>query len=545
MTAKFGWTDSAYRLHGRIATSRALLFATLWTLLVPARAPGAAGDVYMVAGRRDPTVDKDVIFRFDQAGNKTVFASTFSRFYGIAFDHDGNALVSTNNGASIEKYRPDGSHVTFASGLSRPLGVAFDASGQLYAADINANAIYRFDPNGNKTVVVTGLDGPTAVAIDKAGTLFCSQIGGGQVLRFNAAGESTVVTSGLGDPHALVFDHAGNLYVIEGSTNGIYRITPDGTRTLFASVGYRGLGLAFDFDGNLWATDNATGFYEVFDAAGKTLATVYDVQSPLHIAIEPATSTSLNISTRLKVKAGENVLIAGFIVTGNEAKRIIVRGIGPSLTKSGVSDVLADPVLELYDQKGALVALNDNWRESNATEISSTGVAPTDERESALIAVLAPGAYTAVERGKGAAEGIGLVEIYDLAASGSSALANISTRGFVDTGANVMIAGFIVGQGNGSRIAVRGLGPSLAAAGISNPLPDPKLELYNANGQLLRANDNWKDTQRQQIEVAGLPPSNDLESAIVATLAPGNYTAMLSGADGRTGVGLVEVYNIK
>jgi hypothetical protein len=254
---------------------------------------------------------------------------------------------------------------------------------------------------------------------------------------------------------------------------------------------------------------------------------------------------SLNLSTRLRVEGGQKVLIAGFIVTGNAEKKVIVRGIGPSLGNFGVTDVLADPVLELYDQKGSLVATNDNWRDGNASEISAAGLAPANEREAALVASLPPGAYTAVERGSGNGNGIALVEIYDLAATSPSTLANISSRGFVQTGANVMIAGFIVGQGNGSRVVVRGLGPSLTVAGISDPLPDPKLELYNGNGTLLRANDNWKEAQRQAIEYNDLSPSNDLESAIAATLPPGNYTAVLSGANDGTGVGLIEVYNVR
>jgi hypothetical protein len=253
----------------------------------------------------------------------------------------------------------------------------------------------------------------------------------------------------------------------------------------------------------------------------------------------------LNISTRADVQTGDNVAIGGFIITGTVAKKVIVRGIGPSLQSHGIRNFLADPTLELHDQTGAIIARNDNWRDTQQAVIQATGLAPTKDLESAIVATLAPGNYTAILRGKNGTTGIGLVEIYDLAPDSNSRLANISTRGFAQTGDEVLIAGFILGNGTASeRVIIRAIGPSLARLGVANVLVDPTLALHDSNGTLLAFDDNWKDTQRAEIQATGLAPTNDLESAIVATLAPGNYTAIVAGKNGGIGVALAEVYDL-
>jgi hypothetical protein len=262
----------------------------------------------------------------------------------------------------------------------------------------------------------------------------------------------------------------------------------------------------------------------------------------------PATPPqALNISTRLNVGTGENVLIGGFIITGNDAKKVIIRGIGPSLEQSGVANFLADPVLELHASDGSLISGNDNWKDTQQTEIEATGIPPTNDLESAIVATLLPGNYTAILSGKNDTTGIGLVEVYDLALTANSQLANISTRGFVLTGDNVMIGGFILGGAatDTNRILVRALGPSLTQAGITDALADPTLELHDGNGTLIQSNDNWKDTQQVEIEATTIPPTNDLESAIVAVLSPGPYTAIVRGKNDTTGVALVEVYHLQ
>jgi hypothetical protein len=240
-------------------------------------------------------------------------------------------------------------------------------------------------------------------------------------------------------------------------------------------------------------------------------------------------------------------MIGGFIITGAAGKKVIVRGLGPSLTQSNVPDALADPILELHGPSGALIASNDNWRDTQQTEIVDSQLAPTNNLESAIVQTLQPGAYTAILKGKGGASGVGLVEVYDLDTAAASRLANISARSFVQTTDNVLIGGFILGQNNGAaKVIVRAIGPSLAQAGINNALADPTLELRDGNGALLMANDNWQDdpSQAAQVTAAGVPPTNALESAIATSLLPGPYTAIVAGKNGGTGIGLVEVYNI-
>lgn len=254
----------------------------------------------------------------------------------------------------------------------------------------------------------------------------------------------------------------------------------------------------------------------------------------------------LNISTRLNVQPADDVLIGGFIISGSDPKKVIIRAIGPSLRAAGVDGTLSDPTLELHDSSGATIASNDNWKETQQAEIQATGIPPANELESAIVRTLSPGAYTAIVRGRNGATGVGLVEAYDLAPSANSKLANISTRGFVGNSGNVMIGGFIAGPaGAGAgQVAVRAIGPSLSAAGVSGALQDPTLELHDGNGATLSTNDNWQDTQPYDVESSGLVPRNDAESVVVTTVVPGNYTAIVRGKNNGTGVGLVEVYDI-
>ncbi len=251
----------------------------------------------------------------------------------------------------------------------------------------------------------------------------------------------------------------------------------------------------------------------------------------------------LNISTRLHVQTGENVGIGGFIVTGNAPKKVFLRGIGPSLI--GLASLLADPVLELHGADGSLIRANDNWKGTQQAAIKATTIPPTNDLESAIVATLAPGAYTAILRGKHGTSGVGLVEMYDLDIASDSQLANISTRGIVQTGGDVMIGGFIFGNGTGvERVLIRALGPSLT--GVSNALADPMLGLYDGNGTLIISDDNWKDDAGQAalITATGIPPRNARESALVTLLVPGAYTAIVNGKNGGTGVGLVEIYHL-
>jgi hypothetical protein len=288
----------------------------------------------------------------------------------------------------------------------------------------------------------------------------------------------------------------------------------------------------------------------VFDGSGKFLFVSVGAYPPevwvfsANLASYPPpppdpTKNLLNISTRARVETGESAMIGGFIVQGPIPKKVLVRGLGPSLP---LNAALSNPVLDLYDSAGKLIVSNDDWI-SNRLDILGSQLAPSSERESAILVTLVPGAYTAVVHDKADQPGLALVEVYDLDPA-DSLLANISTRGKVETADNVMIGGFIIGGADATRVLVRALGPSLANSGIQQPLADPDLELHNGDGSLISSNDNWRATQQAEIVATGLEPQDNREAAILATLQVGNYTAIVRGQNITTGVGLVEVYNL-
>jgi hypothetical protein len=253
----------------------------------------------------------------------------------------------------------------------------------------------------------------------------------------------------------------------------------------------------------------------------------------------------------MRVQTGANVGIGGFIVTGSAPKRVILRAIGPSLVGFGIpiGNVLADPILELHGPGAFVTITNNNWRDTQEAEIQATGIPPTNDFESAIVVTLTPGSYTAIVRGNNGTSGVALVEVYDLNQAATSKLANLSTRAFVSTGSDIMIAGFLL-SGNTlvDRVVVRGIGPSLAPGlfPASAVLANPVLELRDSNGTLLVANNDWQDNPAQAAELTadGLAPSSPLESGIAATLPPGLYTALLAGLNNGTGIGLVEVYDL-
>ena len=293
------------------------------------------------------------------------------------------------------------------------------------------------------------------------------------------------------------------------------------------------------------STDDTAGGQFLYGAPSST-PTPTPTPSP---SATPTSSPShlANISTRMRIGVSDNVLIGGFIIRGAQPKKLILRAIGPSLTAYGVASVIADPVLELHDSLGGVIAANDDWRSgAQMNEIQASGLAPADSAESAIIATLLPGNYTAVVSGYGGGQGIGLVEGYELDGN-TTRLVNISTRGRVGIDDEAMIGGFIVQGSAAKRVIVRALGPSLAGgpSPIVGALADPILELHDGNGNLLAVNDDWSNSpQAAEIIATTIPPVNNLESAIVATLGPGNYTAIVRGVDNTSGVGLVEVYDL-
>jgi uncharacterized protein YggT (Ycf19 family) len=262
------------------------------------------------------------------------------------------------------------------------------------------------------------------------------------------------------------------------------------------------------------------------------------------------------------VQADENVMIGGFIVQGTQPKRVIIRAIGPELSRFGIPNVLVDPTLELFDGTGALIASNDNWQHTiiggiitsdQVVDIRNSGHAPGHPRESAIIADLPAGNYTAIVRGVNKTTGVGLVEVYDISPETSSILGNISTRSFVQADENVMIGGFIVQGTQPKRVILRAIGPELSLYGVPNVLPDPTLELHDSTGALIASNDNWQHTiiggiitsdQVRDIRSSGYAPGDGRESAIIATLQPGNYTGIVRSKNIITGVALVEAYDL-
>jgi glucose/arabinose dehydrogenase len=319
------------------------------------------------------------------------------------------------------------------------------------------------------------------------------------------------------------------------------------------------------YTGKYFFADLCSGWIRVFDStAGTATGFVTGISSPVDLHVGPdgalyylvragqvfrisaLPAQALNISGRAQVETGEGVAITGFIVTGTAPKRVGVRGIGPSLANFGISSPLADPVIRLNRGDGSLVMANDNWKNTQQAAITGGGLAPSNDKEAALIATLTAGNYTAIVTGKNGGTGVALAEVYDLDQAADSRLANISTRAQVGTGSNVLIGGFITGSKVGAtRIAVRALGVSLQQLGIANPLPDPRLELRDANGALLASNDNWQSNASQAALITsyGLAQPNNLESAIAISLAPGAYTAIVTGKNNQTGIGLVEIYD--
>ncbi len=458
-------------------------------------------------------------------------AARFNGPRGMAVDSTGNIYVADTFNNTIRKITPAGVVTTLAgtAGIAgsadgtgsaarfdRLRGLGIDSDDNLYVADTANNTIRKVTPAG----VVTTLAGLASVSGSADGT--------GSEARFFG-------------PIGIDVGSAGDVFVADTVNNLIRKITPAGVVTTLA-----GLPLASG------SSDGAGQFARFASPQGVGISTagvLYISDSGNNtIRISGTSSFPLNISTRGLVQTGDNVLIGGFIVVGNEPKATVLRAIGPSLASFGINGVLEDPVLELRASDGTVIRTDDDWQDDAAQKdlIEASGLAPGDPAESAMVVTLDPGAYTAIVSGKNATSGVGLIEAYDLDQAADSHFGNISTRGSVQTQDNVLIGGFIMGGGDaGGEVLVRAIGPSLASQGVAGPLNDPTLELRNVNGDLIESNDNWKDMQQVEIESTGLPPSDDAEAAILAILPAGGYTAIVAGKNDSTGVGLVEVYALE
>ena len=307
------------------------------------------------------------------------------------------------------------------------------------------------------------------------------------------------------------------------------------------------------FDSGVHQSNTFT-FSHTFPAAGTFpyFCTVHPILMKGTVTVASAASAKLsNISTRALVQTGNNVLISGFIIAGSGNKSILVRTLGPTLSSFGIADALANPFLELHNSAGAIITSNNDWGSAANAQSIPANLRPPNNLESAILASLAPGKYTAVISGVNSTTGVALGEVYDLDTAAGAILSNISTRGFVatrvrvETGDNAMIGGFIVQGSATQKVLVRVLGPTLTGFGVTGALANPTLELRDVNGNLIDSNDNWKSTNQIAIMATGLQPPNDLESAILRILNAGNYTVIVRGVNSTTGVALFEVYTLQ
>jgi glucose/arabinose dehydrogenase len=326
----------------------------------------------------------------------------------------------------------------------------------------------------------------------------------------------------------------GRLFYMDDLTSGVIRELRIGNDERPFGLFLKAFGR--DANGEIYAL--ASGNLGPGGAAGQVLK----------IIPAPASPALVNLATRMRVQTGDNVLIGGFILTGSAPKKVIIRAIGPSLTANNqpLPGRLTDPTLTLFDGTGTPLFTNDDWMNSPQKQaIIDSTLAPPDPKESAIVETLQPGNYTAIMSGVNGATGIGVMELFDLDQPAPANPGNISSRGFVETGDNVMIGGFIVGGSQNRKVLARAIGPSLTAFGVPNALQDPMIELYDASGTKFASNDNWKSTQQTEITATGLAPGDDREAAILsAPLAPGNYTAIVSGSGNTTGVALVEIFQV-
>jgi sugar lactone lactonase YvrE len=395
----------------------ALLAFALIGALIPDTLRAAAGDLYVADAGTDSVV------KYNPASAATTFASGINGAGGIAFDSKGNVYVSNSATDSVLKFTPGGVQSVFASAITGPRGLAFDGAGNLYVTS-SAGTIIKIDPAGTKTPFASGLNGPRGLAFNKGGTLFEADNGSGTVFQFTPGGVKSVFASGFtpaNGPFGLAFDSAGNLFVSDRGAGTITKVTPAGVKTPFASGIEEPTGLAFDSSGNLLVPHHATPSALLLFTPAGTRTTFTDgsgagVGSPALIAFEPVLHNLLNLSNRGFVQTGDSVLFAGFIVGGNgEANAtIVIRGLGPSLTAFGVPDVLEDPIIEVRDSTGASITQNDDWKSSQEAAIQATGLAPSNDKESAILVTLPAGQYTAIVRGTNDGTGNALVEVFNL-----------------------------------------------------------------------------------------------------------------------------------
>ena len=539
-------------------------------------------------------------------GTQTLFASGFTQPTGMDFrparfggdtDRVGFLYVADTASGTISQIAADGTVTPFVTGAGMPNYMVFQtanttplpivvtgvASGITdTTATLNgtvnpsgSDTTYQFEYGlttayGSTTPMTSAGSGFTAVPVSAAitglspGMMYHFRVTatntGGTVIGADSTFTATSIPVPM--PPIVVTGAAASIADTTATLNGT--VNPAGSDTTYQFE----YGLTTAYGSTTPATSAGNGFTAVPVSAaltGLSPETMYHFRLTATNAdgtangedasfttgsSEPPADRAQNLSTRVDVETGDNAGIGGFIITGTDPKLVVIRGIGPTLADLGLDGTLADPVVELHDSTGAIIATNDNWMDNSSedqTTLIENGLDPRHDSEAAIVKTLDPGLYTAILTGKDDGTGVGLVEIYSLDdPSLTGELANLSTRGLVGTDANVMIGGVIIGPAGGAdaSVVVRAIGPSLP---VPNPLLDPVLELFNGDGDLIKTNDNWMENSAEDqatLTDDGLAPTNDLESAIVADLIAGLYTAIVSGKDATTGVGLVEIYHV-
>jgi sugar lactone lactonase YvrE len=398
--------------------TKTTLFRCLLALTALAALPFAVSNARAGADDILETNETNVL-RFKPAGGTpTTFVSGLSNPKGIVCDGLGKVYVADAGRSQILVFTlPDGSGSSFATGLSAPNGLAFDPAGNLYVAESGSGNITKFDRVRNKTTFVSGLNTPSGIAFDSSGNLFVTSFSGGLLYKIAPDGTKNTFASGLNFPAGVAVDSSDNIFVANSDAGTILKFTPDGAKTTFAGDLDRPYGLAFERLGTLVVADNGSGATFRYTADG-TRSNIFssNFNTPAYVAIEPSSHILLNVSTRGLVQGGDNNLIAGFVIggTGQVGTRILVRALGPSLSALGLTTALPDPVLELHNAAGTLLASNNNWQDSQGDDIRSTGLQPTNDLEAAIVTTLTGGAFTAVVGSANGAAGIAVVEVYNL-----------------------------------------------------------------------------------------------------------------------------------
>ncbi|MEY2563375.1 MAG: hypothetical protein QOH88_1568 [Verrucomicrobiota bacterium] len=413
------------RLRGRLGNFKHIMRnITLLRLLVAVagafalislsapQSKAAVGDIW------ETNNNQLLIFR-PLGGTPSTFNAGLANPKGLVFDGNGHVYVAVAGNGTIVRFDIfDASGFTFATGVGSPVGLAIDAAGFLYVGDAASGNVYKFNvADGTKTTFTNGVGAPAGLVFDNTGNLFVADFNSGTIYKVASDGTKNTFANGLSGPSGLAFDSAGNLFEADSATGKIFKFTPGGTKSEFVTGLGRPYGVAFDSSGNLIVTDNARGATLRFNPAG-VQSTVFasDFNTPVFLAIQPAAHQILNISTRGFVGQDEHVLIAGFIIGGNGpvGSTVVVRGLGPSLSGFGITDALQDPVLEVHDASGTLIASNNNYAEATGSQRVPGSLAPSDDREAALQLTLNGGAYTAVVRGVANSTGTALVEVYQI-----------------------------------------------------------------------------------------------------------------------------------